>query len=155
MTVLDAGGSHLPDITVMTPAFHNGEIVFWVRRNSRELLRKEFKLSVQTASRAHHADIGGVRAGSMPPFSKTIEQEGAQILSYKLVKQGHFDEEGITDLMYHQPAKYPGCSGTRTLSDVCLSFSHQPFGTLTFSATTEHFRSESPSICQPSRSNTH
>ncbi|KAJ3854352.1 Hydantoinase B/oxoprolinase-domain-containing protein [Lentinula lateritia] len=95
----DAGGSHLPDITVMTPAFHNGEIVFW------------------TASRAHHADIGGVRAGSMPPFSKTIEQEGAQILSYKLVKQGHFDEEGITDLMYHQPAKYPGCSGTRTLSD--------------------------------------
>ncbi|KAJ4490584.1 Hydantoinase B/oxoprolinase-domain-containing protein [Lentinula aciculospora] len=95
----DAGGSHLPDITVMTPAFHNGKIVFW------------------TASRAHHADIGGIRAGSMPPFSKTIEQEGTQILSFKLVKEGLFDEEGITDLMYYQPAKYPGCSGTRTLSD--------------------------------------
>ncbi|KIK64089.1 hypothetical protein GYMLUDRAFT_40325 [Collybiopsis luxurians FD-317 M1] len=95
----DAGGSHLPDMTVMTPAFHEGKIVFW------------------TASRAHHADIGGIRAGSMPPFSKTIEQEGAQILSFKLVKGGQFDEEGITDLMYHQPAKYPGCSGTRTLSD--------------------------------------
>ncbi|KAJ3755736.1 Hydantoinase B/oxoprolinase-domain-containing protein [Lentinula raphanica] len=95
----DAGGSHLPDITVMTPAFHNGQIVFW------------------TASRAHHADIGGIRPGSMPPFSKTIEQEGAQILSFKLVKEDQFDEEGITDLLYHQPARFPGCSGTRTLSD--------------------------------------
>ncbi|KAK0457672.1 Hydantoinase B/oxoprolinase-domain-containing protein [Desarmillaria tabescens] len=95
----DAGGSHLPDITVITPAFHNGNVVFW------------------TASRAHHADIGGIRAGSMPPFSKTIEQEGAQILSFKLVKQGRFDEEGVVDLMYNQPSKYPGCSGTRTLSD--------------------------------------
>ncbi|KAK0194003.1 Hydantoinase B/oxoprolinase-domain-containing protein [Armillaria mellea] len=95
----DAGGSHLPDITVMTPAFHNGEIVFW------------------TASRAHHADIGGIRAGSMPPFSKTIWQEGAQILSFKLVKQGVFDEEGVVDIMYNQPSKFPGCSGTRTLKD--------------------------------------
>ncbi|KAG7451405.1 uncharacterized protein BT62DRAFT_927107 [Guyanagaster necrorhizus] len=95
----DAGGSHLPDITVMTPAFHNGEIVFW------------------TASRAHHADIGGIRAGSMPPFSKTIWQEGAQILSFKLVKQGKFDEEGVVDIMYNQPSKFPGCSGTRTLKD--------------------------------------
>lgn len=95
----DAGGSHLPDITVMTPAFHNGEIVFW------------------TASRAHHADIGGIRAGSMPPFSKTIWQEGAQILSFKLVKQGAFDEEGVVDIMYNQPSKFPGCSGTRTLKD--------------------------------------
>ncbi|KIY42931.1 hypothetical protein FISHEDRAFT_68253 [Fistulina hepatica ATCC 64428] len=95
----DAGGSHLPDITVITPAFHEGRIVFW------------------TASRAHHADIGGIRAGSMPPFSKTIDQEGAQILSFKLVKKGKFDEEGVIDLMFVQPAKYPGCSGTRTLSD--------------------------------------
>ncbi|KAK0469551.1 Hydantoinase B/oxoprolinase-domain-containing protein [Desarmillaria tabescens] len=95
----DAGGSHLPDITVMTPAFHNGEIIFW------------------TASRAHHADIGGIRAGSMPPFSKTIWQEGAQILSFKLVKQGVFDEEGVVDIMYNQPSKFPGCSGTRTLKD--------------------------------------
>ncbi|KAF5391087.1 hypothetical protein D9757_003135 [Collybiopsis confluens] len=95
----DAGGSHLPDITVITPAFHEGKIVFW------------------TASRAHHADIGGSRPGSVPPFSKTLGEEGAQILSFKLVNNGHFDEEGITDVLYHQPGKYPGCSGTRTLSD--------------------------------------
>ncbi len=54
----------------------------------------------------------------MPPFSKTIWQEGAQILSFKLVKQGVFDEEGVVDIMYNQPSKFPGCSGTRTLKDV-------------------------------------
>ncbi|RXK38886.1 hypothetical protein M231_03835 [Tremella mesenterica] len=94
-----AGGSHLPDITVITPAFHKGEIVFW------------------SASRAHHADIGGIRAGSMPPFSTEIWQEGASVKSFKLIKQGVFDEEGITKILYHDPAQYPGCSGTRTLSD--------------------------------------
>ncbi|ORY35049.1 Hydantoinase B/oxoprolinase-domain-containing protein [Naematelia encephala] len=94
-----AGGSHLPDITVMTPAFHEGEIVFW------------------TASRAHHADIGGIRAGSMPPFSTEIWQEGAMIKSFKLVKKGIFDEPGITKLLFDDPGSYPGCSGTRTLSD--------------------------------------
>lgn len=93
------GGTHLPDITVMTPAFHQGSLVFW------------------TASRAHHADIGGTNAGSMPPSSKEIWQEGAQIESFLLVKGGHFDEEGITDLLLHKPASYPGCSGTRTLAD--------------------------------------
>ena len=94
-----AGGSHLPDITVMTPAFHDGQIVFW------------------TASRAHHADIGGIRAGSMPPFSTEIWQEGAMIKSFKLVKAGKFDEPGITKLLFDDPGSYPGCSGTRTLSD--------------------------------------
>ena len=94
-----AGGSHLPDFTVITPAFHNGKIVFW------------------TASRAHHADIGGLRAGSMPPSSREIWQEGAQFIKYKLVNQGHFDEEGVTRRLSVEPAQYPGCSGTRTLSD--------------------------------------
>ena len=94
-----AGGTHLPDITVITPAFHEGKIVFW------------------TASRAHHADIGGIRAGSMPPFSTEIWQEGAQIKSFKLVKNGQFDEAGITKLLYDDPAQYPGCAGTRTLAD--------------------------------------
>lgn len=93
------GGTHLPDITVMTPAFHDGEIVFW------------------TASRAHHADIGGTSPGSMPPASKELWQEGAQIDSFLLVKQGEFDEEGITELLSVLPAQYPGCSGTRTLED--------------------------------------
>ena len=94
-----AGGSHLPDLTVITPAFFEGEIIFW------------------TAARAHHADIGGIRAGSMPPFSKELWEEGAQTKSFKLVKSGKFDEEGMIKILSEEPALHPGCSGTRTLSD--------------------------------------
>ena len=67
-----AGGSHLPDITVMTPVFKDGKIVFFV------------------ASRGHHADIGGIAPGSMPPLSKTLAEEGAAIVAFKLVENGKF-----------------------------------------------------------------
>ncbi|EEH17141.2 hypothetical protein PABG_07228 [Paracoccidioides brasiliensis Pb03] len=93
------GGTHLPDITVITPAFNGDKIIFYV------------------ASRAHHADIGGVLPGSMPPSSRELFQEGAAIKSEKLVSEGIFNEERITELLYHEPAKYPGCSGTRCLAD--------------------------------------
>lgn len=96
-----AGGSHLPDITVITPVFDNGKLVFFV------------------ASRGHHAEIGGITPGSMPPFSKSIWEEGAAIKAFKLVEKGIFQEEGIIKLL-----KFP-CSdesvhsipGTRRLQD--------------------------------------
>jgi 5-oxoprolinase (ATP-hydrolysing) len=53
----------------------------------------------------------------MPPFSKSIYEEGAMIKGFKVVRNSKFDEEGIIDLLYHQPAKRPGCSGSRSLSD--------------------------------------
>lgn len=93
------GGSHLPDITVITPVFSNGKIIFW------------------TASRGHHSDIGGITAGSMPPFSQFLWQEGARIKAHKVVAGGKFDYDGMVDLLYNEPAKYPGCSGSRSLSD--------------------------------------
>ncbi|EPY76320.1 5-oxoprolinase [Camelus ferus] len=73
-----AGGSHLPDLTVITPVFWPGQTrpVFYV------------------ASRGHHADIGGITPGSMPPHSTTLQQEGAVFLSFKLVQGGVFQEEG-------------------------------------------------------------
>ncbi|KAH9240255.1 hypothetical protein K456DRAFT_1930736 [Colletotrichum gloeosporioides 23] len=96
-----AGGSHLPDVTVISPVIdeHTNEVLFW------------------TASRAHHADIGGIAAGSMPPHSKEIWQEGASFTSFKLVNNGKFDEEGLAEIMLKKPASYPGSSGTRTWSD--------------------------------------
>ena len=93
-----AGGSHLPDITVITPIFHLGQIVFFV------------------ASRGHHADVGGIAPGSMPPLSKTLLQEGAAIIAFKLVEEGLFQEEGISELL-HAPGKLQGNFGTRNLSD--------------------------------------
>jgi 5-oxoprolinase (ATP-hydrolysing) len=93
-----AGGSHLPDITVITPVFHNGKIIFFL------------------ASRGHHADIGGISPGSMPPNSKCLEDEGAMIIAFKLVRDGKFQEEGITEVL-QSPAAIPGNFGTRNLSD--------------------------------------
>lgn len=93
------GGTHLPDITVVTPAFSGDEIVFYV------------------ASRAHHADIGGILPGSMPPHSRELFQEGAAIESEKLVTEGTFNEEKMIELLYKKPAEGDGCSGTRCLAD--------------------------------------
>ena len=99
-----AGGSHLPDITVITPVFSQGQIIFWV------------------ASRGHHADIGGISPGSMPPGSRRLEEEGACIVSFKLVEDGVFQEDGITELLL-APGKIiplpgrPAISGTRILAD--------------------------------------
>ncbi len=99
-----AGGSHLPDITVVTPVWQNGEAIFYI------------------ASRGHHADIGGISPGSMPPFSRTLKEEGACIKTFKLVENGIFNEAGITELL-QAPGKItrkpgePAISGTRLLSD--------------------------------------
>lgn len=88
----EAGGTHLPDITVITPIYFNGKVVFYV------------------ASRGHHADIGGTTPGSMPPFSTTLAEEGLAVRSLKLVKDGLFQEEMIIELL-----KQSGC---RCLNDV-------------------------------------
>lgn len=95
-----AGGSHLPDLTVITPVFRKGvsSPVFFV------------------ASRGHHADIGGITPGSMPPLSTSLQQEGAVFTSFKLVTGGIFQEEAVTEALM-APAQYPDCSGTRNLHD--------------------------------------
>ncbi len=98
------GGSHLPDITVITPVMGEGRIEFFV------------------ASRGHHAEIGGISPGSMPPFSRTLAEEGACITSFKLVSQGRFQEEGITELLLAPGrfARAPGqtpIAATRRLED--------------------------------------
>lgn len=76
-----AGGSHLPDLTVITPVFHKDETkpIFFV------------------ASRGHHADIGGITPGSMPPHSTRLDQEGASFKSFLLVEKGHFRETEVVE----------------------------------------------------------
>uniref|UniRef100_A0A8D9F168 5-oxoprolinase n=1 Tax=Cacopsylla melanoneura TaxID=428564 RepID=A0A8D9F168_9HEMI len=95
-----AGGSHLPDLTVITPVFIDSEPapVFFV------------------ANRGHHADIGGLTPGSMPPHSKKLTEEGAVFESFDIVLNNEFQEEAVTAQLM-EPAKYPGCSGTRNLPD--------------------------------------
>jgi 5-oxoprolinase (ATP-hydrolysing) len=99
-----AGGSHLPDITVITPVMQDGQPIFFV------------------ASRGHHADVGGISPGSMPPFSRTLTEEGVCIRSFKLVEKGEFQEQGITELLTassgkRQPSEKSSVIGTRALAD--------------------------------------
>ena len=106
----NAGGSHLPDMTVITPVFYTDfkEPVFFV------------------ASRGHHADIGGLTPGSMPPMSQTLQEEGAAVYSFKLVEDGKFDEAGVTEILM-EPGKYPGNSGSRNLPDNISDLKAQVF----------------------------
>ncbi|KAG6865451.1 hypothetical protein C0991_002374 [Blastosporella zonata] len=97
-----AGGSHLPDITIITPVFDS---------NSKEII-------FFTASRGHHADIGGILPGSMPPTSVNIFEEGAEIESFKIVDGGMFDHDGLVEYMVEKPSRYPGSSGCRNIRDV-------------------------------------
>ncbi len=73
-----AGGSHLPDITVVTPV-HDDEGV----------------LRFFTASRGHHSDVGGITPGSMPAFSHTLEEEGVVLRALRIVRGGVLDESGV------------------------------------------------------------
>ena len=98
-----AGGTHLPDITTITPVFDDEE-------NPKEII-------FYVANRGHHADIGGIVPGSMPPNSTELWQEGAAIESFKMISEGVFDEAGLIKHLYDDPASYPGCSGTRTLTE--------------------------------------
>src|SRR6185369_8436994 len=94
------GGSHLPDVTVVTPVHHaeTNELLFF------------------TASRAHHAEIGGIVPGSMPPFSKNLGEEGVLIRNFKLVDAGRSCEEELEQLLISGP--YPTRSVRDNLADV-------------------------------------
>jgi 5-oxoprolinase (ATP-hydrolysing) len=74
------GGSHLPDITVITPLFIKNKLSFFV------------------ANRGHHADIGGITPGSMPPFSTSISEEGIRIKAFKLVESEQFKEDELKEI---------------------------------------------------------
>jgi len=94
------GGTHLPDITVVTPVFdkQGTEILFYV------------------ASRGHHADVGGITPGSMTPRATTIEEEGVYIDNVKLVDQGRFLEDETRALL--QGAKHPARQPSKNIADL-------------------------------------
>src|SRR5690625_7948816 len=83
------GGTYFPDITLVMPLFNvvGDEILFYV------------------ASRGHHADVGGITPGSMPPMSKTVVEEGVLIDNFKLVEDGRMREAELRELLGSGP--YP------------------------------------------------
>ncbi len=95
-----AGGTHLPDITLITPVFDEtgGKIRFFI------------------GSRGHHADIGGLTPGSTPPFSKTLEQEGVVIDNFLILAEGDFQEQAFRGLL--AGTKYPARNPDQNVADI-------------------------------------
>ncbi len=92
------GGTHLPDVTVVMPIFHEGELLFF------------------TASRAHHADIGGITPGSMPPDSTHIDEEGVLFDNMHLVAEGQLREKELLDLL--GSGKWPARNPQQNVADI-------------------------------------
>ena len=94
------GGTHLPDITVITPVY----------------VADEATPTFYVGSRGHHADVGGITPGSMPPFSTRIEEEGVQINNVKLVERGVLREREMIALL--QSGEYPSRNPQQNMADL-------------------------------------
>jgi 5-oxoprolinase (ATP-hydrolysing) len=101
------GGTHLPDITVVTPVFDDAGQEAGSPERDRD---KERNILFYVASRGHHADVGGTAPGSMTPLARTVDEEGVLIDNFKLVDRGHFREEALHALLtdHPYPARNPG-----------------------------------------------
>ena len=115
------GGTHLPDITLITPVFGDDgkDILFYV------------------ASRGHHADVGGITPGSMAPNSRILEEEGVLIDNFKLVDQGKFDEVGLTALL--EGAKYPARNPYQNIADLRAQIAANEKGVQELRKMVDHF----------------
>jgi 5-oxoprolinase (ATP-hydrolysing) len=114
------GGTHLPDVTVITPVFgsHN-EILFYV------------------GSRGHHADIGGITPGSMPPGSKHVEEEGVLIDNFLLVEEGRWREEETARLL--TSGRYPVRNVQQNIADLRAQVAANEKGVQELARMVEHF----------------
>jgi 5-oxoprolinase (ATP-hydrolysing) len=115
------GGTHLPDVTVITPVFDElgKSILFYV------------------GSRGHHADIGGITPGSMPPDSKTVDEEGVLIDNFLLVEEGRFREKETVALL--SSGKYPVRNVQQNLADLQAQIAANEKGVQALREMVSHF----------------
>jgi 5-oxoprolinase (ATP-hydrolysing) len=97
-----AGGTHLPDITVVMPVFTRPE--------------SEGPAELYVAARGHHADVGGIQPGSMPPFSQTLEDEGVLLDALPIMRDGVFLEAEVRQALLAGP--WPCRAPDRNLADL-------------------------------------
>ncbi|RCS59836.1 hydantoinase B/oxoprolinase family protein [Parvibium lacunae] len=118
------GGTHLPDVTVITPVFDRTgkEVLFYV------------------GSRGHHADIGGITPGSMPADSSHVEEEGVLIDNFKLVEAGRFREKETIELL--TSGKYPARNVEQNLADLRAQIAANQKGVDELLSMVDHFSLE-------------
>jgi len=124
VSVLNApynGGTHLPDVTLITPVFNRDgtDILFFV------------------ASRGHHADIGGITPGSMPPDSTSVEEEGVLIDNFLLVEKGRFREKEMRELLASGP--YPARNPDQNIADLMAQVAANEKGVKELNRMVGHF----------------
>ena len=115
------GGTHLPDITVVTPVFDDAgdSVLFWV------------------ASRGHHADVGGTAPGSMTPLATNVDEEGVLIDNFKLVDQGAFREEALHKVLTDHP--FPARNPYQNIADLKAQIAANEKGVAELRKMTEQF----------------
>ena len=119
----NAGGSHLPDVTAIAPVHaQNGERLFFV------------------ANRGHHADIGGITPGSMPPFSQTLEDEGVVIPLTRIVHHGELDRAKLVGLL--TGGRHPVRDVEQNIADIEAQIAANSLGTASMLALAGEFGSQ-------------
>ncbi len=114
------GGTHLPDLTVVMPVFDDGG-----------------SCSFYVAARGHHADIGGRTPGSMPPDSRSLDEEGVLFDSFLLVEQGRFREAEFRAALASGP--YPARDPDRNVGDIRAQIAACARGAAEIGKMVEHF----------------
>ncbi len=119
------GGTHLPDVTVITPVFDYDDA------------GDRAKVLFYVASRGHHAEIGGISPGSMPPYSRNVEEEGVLIDNIKLVDRGHFLEAEIRAVL--ASGRYPSRNPDSNIADLKAQIAACEKGVQELRRVVEHF----------------
>jgi 5-oxoprolinase (ATP-hydrolysing) len=120
------GGTHLPDVTVITPVWGSGE---------KDAAKNEILFYV--GSRGHHADIGGITPGSMPPGSKRVEEEGVLIDNFLLVEEGRFREKETMALL--GSGRYPVRNVQQNIADLRAQIAANEKGVQELHRMVEHY----------------
>ena len=115
------GGTHLPDITVVTPVFDEAgaDILFYV------------------AARGHHADVGGIAPGSMTPLATSVDEEGVLFDNFKLVDAGIFQEDALYKLLTDHP--YPCRNTDHNIADLKAQIAANEKGIIELRKMVRHF----------------
>jgi 5-oxoprolinase (ATP-hydrolysing) len=124
------GGTHLPDVTVITPVYLDEAAIVHPRSSADKPL-------FFVGSRGHHADIGGITPGSMPPFSKTVEEEGVLLDNVKLVEDGRMLEGEMRRLL--GAARYPARNPDQNIADLRAQIAANEKGVQELKRMVEHF----------------
>ncbi|MEM8749102.1 MAG: hydantoinase B/oxoprolinase family protein [Pseudomonadota bacterium] len=115
------GGTHLPDITVVTPVFNEDESA----------------INFYVASRGHHADVGGMAPGSATPLATHVDEEGVLIDNFKLVEQGHLREAEMIEVLSNH--KYPCRNPAQNMADLRAQIAANEKGVAELRRMVEHF----------------